>query len=73
MSPGYSTDADQSSGSRAGLVHIADAIAHFFSDLEREIQAAIEVRGGFRGRVRPPQRPWSEVLDQVAAEKDKAA
>jgi hypothetical protein len=55
----------------AGLVHIRDAVAAFFAELE--VQAQVEVRGGMRGPIRRGQRPWAWALEKIEAERQGGA
>lgn len=55
--------------SDCGFVHISDAVAAFFSDLQAEAEKEVEQRGGFDGQVRSPQRRWSRTLDVIEHER----
>ena len=54
-------------------VHVSDAISELLDMLMAEAETAIEQHGGFRGPVRPRQRPWSRMLDEIQAEREGAA
>ena len=59
---------------RSELEHIADILDDVFqwlTDLEREALAEAEKLGPIHGRVRSAQRPWSELLDKIEADRQR--
>ena len=56
--------------SSGDLEHIRFVLAEFFDSLEREAITKSEIDGPLVGPVKPAQRPWSETLDRIAAERE---
>jgi hypothetical protein len=49
------------------------ALAHWLRELRGRTEARIEELGGFRGRIRPAQRPASWLLDRLERRRQELA
>ena len=57
----------------AGFTHIGDIIEIFLDELLSEVEENVDAGGGFRGPVRPLQRPWSWTIDAIEFERQEGA
>ena len=53
----------------AGMIRLGDVVHHFLAELTAEAEENARQRGPLRGRVTPPQRPWSRTLDSLEQER----